>query len=92
MKKGFGSIFLPYAVAVIGVLSAVITVFFNGTNFAIPFKVVIFIIWLSITIILVLAKVVYDARNTNNFRPYETPFEVIPTTVSAPTMLLILVN
>lgn len=92
MKKGFGSIAFAYAVAVISSLSAIITAFFNGTDFTVSFKVVIFIIWLSITIILVLAKVIYDVRNTNNFRPYETPFEVIPQTEYAPTMLLIRVN
>ena len=39
MKKGFGSIVFAYSFAVIGVLSAIITSFFNGTDFTVSFKV-----------------------------------------------------
>lgn len=92
MKKGFGSIVFAYSFAVIGVLSAIITSFFNGTDFTVSFKVVIFIVWLSITIILVLIKIIYDVRNINNFQSYEIPFEVIQQTEYAPIMLLIRVN
>ena len=67
-----------YAVAAVGVLSAIVTLFVDVSQ-SLSIKWLLFLIWLSITIFLCLMKIISDLIDEKKPpSPYEIPFRYLP--------------